>query len=177
MKSQIITYVIIGLMLVGCNSKPSLEKYFVENTENKNFVQVDVSPSILNIEKNKLSISEQSALKSFNKMNVLAFKLNDKNQTQFETERTKVSEILKDEKYQQLMKFGSGKEGAQVSYVGNDEHISEFVVFGNSKESGFAIVRVLGKDMNPTSIMTMLSVLKSSKIDLEQLKPLKDLMN
>ena len=101
----------------------------------------------------------------------------DKNQAQFETERTKVTEILKDEKYQQLMKFGSGKQGAQLSYVGDDEHISEFVIFGNSKESGFALVRVLGKDMNPTSIMTMLSVLKSSKIDLEQLKPLKDLMN
>ena len=177
MKKSISYFAIFSVLLMSCNSKPSLEKYFVENTENKNFVQVDVSPSILNIEKNKLSISEQSALKTFNKMNVLAFKLNDKNQTQFETERTKVSEILKDEKYQQLMKFGSGKEGAQVSYVGEDEHISEFVVFGNSKESGFAIVRILGKDMNPTSIMTMLSVLKSSNIDLEQLKPLKDLMN
>ena len=177
MKKSISYIAIFSVLLMSCNSKPSLEKYFVENTENKNFVQVDVSPSILNIEKNKLSISEQSALKTFNKMNVLAFKLNDKNQTQFETEITKVSEILKDEKYQQLMKFGSGKEGAQVSYVGEDEHISEFVVFGNSKESGFAIVRVLGKDMNPTSIMTLLSVLKSSKIDLEQLKPLKDLMN
>ncbi len=177
MKTSIITFAICSFFIISCNSKTSLEKYFVENTENKNFIQVDVSPSILNIEKSKLTISEQSALKSFNKMNVLAFKLSDKNQTQFETERTIVAEILKDEKYQQLMKFGSGKQGAQISYVGDDEHISEFVVFGNSKESGFAIVRVLGKDMNPTSIMTMLSVLKSSKIDLEQLKPLKDLMN
>ncbi len=177
MKTTLIIFVISSFLFISCNSKPSLEKYFVENTENKNFIQVDVSPSILNIDKTKLSISEQSALKSFDKMNVLAFKLNDKNQTQFETERAKVSEILKDEKYQQLMKFGSGKQGAQVSYVGQDDHISEFVVFGNSKETGFAIVRVLGKNMNPTSIITMLSVLKSSNIDLEQLKPLKDLMN
>ncbi len=177
MKKSILIFAVFSVLLMSCNSKPSLEKYFVENTENKNFIQVDVSPSILNVQKNKLSETEQTALKSFNKMNVLAFKLNNKNQAQFETEKTKVNEILKDEKYQQLMKFGSGKQGAQVSYVGEDEHISEFVVFGNTKESGFAIVRVLGKDMNPTSIMTMLSVLKSSKIDLEQLKPLKDLMN
>ncbi len=177
MKKSILIFAVFSILLTSCNSKPSLEKYFVENTENKNFIQVDVSPSILNVQKNKLSESEQTALKSFNKMNVLAFKLNDKNQTQFETEKTKVTEILKDEKYQQLMKFGSGRQGAQVSYVGDDEHISEFVVFGNSKETGFAIVRVLGKNMNPTSIITMLSVLKSSNIDLEQLKPLKDLMN
>lgn len=27
------------------------------------------------------------------------------------------------------MKFGSGKEGASVSFVGSDEHIDEFVFF------------------------------------------------
>jgi hypothetical protein len=50
-------------------------------------------------------------------------------------------------------------------------------VFGNQKENGFAVVRVLGKDMNPTSIMDMISVLKESKIDMEQLKPLKALFD
>ena len=57
MKKSISYFAIFSVLLMSCNSKPSLEKYFVENTENKNFVQVDVSPSILNIEKNKLSIS------------------------------------------------------------------------------------------------------------------------
>ncbi len=71
MKTSFITFTIYSLLLISCNSKASLEKYFVDNTENKNFIQVDVSPSILNIEKNKLSFSEQSALKSFDKMNVL----------------------------------------------------------------------------------------------------------
>jgi uncharacterized lipoprotein NlpE involved in copper resistance len=63
MKTSIITFVIIGLTLIGCNSNPSLERYFVENTENKNFIQVDVSPSILNFDKTKLSAFEQTALK------------------------------------------------------------------------------------------------------------------
>jgi di/tripeptidase len=74
------------------------------------------------------------------------------------------------------MKFGSGKESASISYVGSDEHINEFVLFANRKETGFAVVRVLGKDMSPTNIMIMLSVLKESKIDLEQLKPLQQLI-
>ena len=163
-------------MLASCNSKPSLEKYFVDNTENKNFVQVDVSSNILNVDKTKLTETEKNALKSFDKMNVLAFKINDKNKGLFTAERAKVADILKDEKYQQLMKFGSGKQGAQVSYVGDDDHISEFVIFGNSQESGFAVVRVLGKNMNPSGILSMLSVLKNSNMDLEQLKPLKDLL-
>nr|WP_315233168.1 DUF4252 domain-containing protein [uncultured Flavobacterium sp.] len=167
---------LLSLFLVSCNSEPTLQKYFVENTENKNFIALDVSPNILNVDKTKLSIAQSDALKSFDKMNVLAFKLNDKNKAEFEIERAKVNLILKDKKYQQLMKFGSGKEGASVSFVGTDEHIEEFVFFANKKENGFAVVRILGKDMNPTSVMTMMSVLQQSNIDLEQLRPLQQLM-
>ena len=168
--------IVMSLFLYGCNSEPTLQKYFVENTENKNFIALDVSPEILNFDKTKLSIAQTDALKSFDKMNVLAFKLTDKNKAEFEAERAKVDLILKDKKYQQLMKFGSGKEGASISFVGSDDHIDEFVLYANKKENGFAVVRVLGKDMNPTNIMTMLSVLKQSNIDLEQLKPLQQLM-
>jgi hypothetical protein len=104
------------------------------------------------------------------------FKLNDKNQTDFSTERQEVNLILKNEKYQQLMKFGSGKEGASISYVGEDNHINEFILYGNKKDAGFAIVRILGKDMNPNNIMTLISIMKDSKMNLDQLKPLQDLM-
>lgn len=166
----------MSLLLISCNSEPSLQRYFVENTENKNFVALDVSPSILNVDKTKLSVAQSDALKSFDKMNVLAFKVNDSNKAQFEVERAKVDLILKDKKYQQLMKFGSGTEGAMVSFVGTDEHIEEFILYANKKENGFAVVRILGKDMNPTSVMTMISVLQQSNIDLEQLKPLQQLM-
>lgn len=167
---------LLSLILGSCNSEPTLQKYFVENTENKDFIALDISSNILNLEKTKLSVAQNEALQSFDKMNVLAFKLNDKNKAQFETERAKVNLILKDTIYQQLMKFGSGKEGASVSYVGTDDHIKEFVFFANKKDVGFAVVRVIGKDMNPTHIMNMISVLQESKIDLEQLKPLQELM-
>ena len=158
----LLRFIVVGvfLLLFGCKSEPSLQKYFVENTENKNFVSVDLTSKMLNIDTQKLSVSQKEALKSFEKVNVLAFKINDKNKPQFEVERNKIKFILKNEKYQQLMKFGSGKEGAQISYVGTDDHIEEFVIYGNKSENGFAVVRILGKDMNPTHIMEMMSVLK-----------------
>lgn len=168
---------LVSLVLLSCNSEPSLQKYFVEHTDNSNFIALDVSPSILNIDKTKLSLTQNDAMKSFEKMNILAFKLTDKNKAEFELERAKVTTILKNEKYQQLMKFGSGKEGTSVSFVGDDEQIDEFVLFANKKENGFAVVRVLGKDMNPTSIVTMVTALQHSNIDLEQLKPLKELIS
>lgn len=168
--------VLCSLFLVSCNNEPTLQKYFVENTENKDFIALDVSPSILNVDKTKLSVEQSGALQSFDKINILAFKSNGKNQAQFDSERAKVASILKNEKYQQLMKVGSGKDGASISYVGSDEHIEEFVLFANKKETGFAVIRILGKDMNPTNIMTVISVLKSSNIDMEQLKPLQGLL-
>ena len=167
--------IFLSLLVVGCNSEPTLQKYFVENTENKNFIALDVSPSILNVDKAQLSAEQIGALESFDKMNVLAFKLNETNKAQFESERAKVNQILENKKYQQLMKYGSGSVGASVSYLGSDEHIDEFVLFANSKEAGFAVVRVLGTDMNPNSIITLMSVLKSSNIDMAQLKPLQEM--
>ncbi|CAM2914587.1 DUF4252 domain-containing protein [Flavobacterium frigoris] len=167
--------IFLGMLVVGCNSEPTLQKYFVENTENKDFIALDISPSILNLDKAKLSAEQNGALESFDKMNVLAFKLNETNKAQFESERAKVNLILKDAKYQQLMKYSSGSAGASVSYVGTDEHIDEFVLYANSKEAGFAVVRVLGKDMNPNNVITLMSVLKKSNIDMAQLKPLQEM--
>jgi hypothetical protein len=177
MKKVTFLIVLLSSLVFGCcSTEPTLQKYFVENTENKNFIAVDLSSNILDVDKTKLTVAQKEAMNSFEKINVLAFKLNDSNKTKFETERAKVNLILKDPKYQQLMKFGSGKQGASVCYVGPDDHINEFVFFANKNDAGFAVVRVLGKDMNPTSIMNMISVLKESKIDLEQLKPLQELI-
>jgi hypothetical protein len=166
----------LSLLLMSCNSEPTLQKYFVENSENKNFIVLDLSSSILNLDETRLSIEQNTALSSFDKINVLVFNLNSKNEDQFETERAKIDVILKDSKYKKLIKYGSGKQSAVISYVGSDAHIEEFILFANSKEMGFAVVRVLGKDMSPTNIMIILSVLKESEIDLEQLKPLQQLI-
>ena len=176
MKSIYSLVFFLMIVLVSCTSKPSLQEYFVEHSENKNFIALDLSPTILNIDKSKLTPEENAALQSFKKMNILAFKRNDQNKAAFEAERTKVSVLLKDEKYQKLMKLGSGKEGVAVSFVGDDEHIQEFVLFANKKENGFAVIRILGKDMNPSSMMTLMEVLKKGEMNWEQLKPLQEIL-
>jgi len=176
MKRILVLLIVAIALFSSCNDEPSLQKYFVEKTENKNFVALDLSPNMLNIDSSKLSSEENAALKSFEKVNILAFKLNDSNKAEFESEKIKVGKILKEEKYQELIKFGSGKDGASVSFVGDDEHIDEFVFYANNKKNGFAVVRVLGKDMNPTGILSLMSVLKNANVDLEQLKPLQQMI-
>lgn len=175
---KLLFLVSVVMLLCSCEDKPSLQKYFVENTESSKFIAVDLAPSIIKTDKMALSETEIAALKSFEKMNILAFRTDSANSVGYEEEIKEVKTILKDESYQQLMKAGSGNDGAAIYFVGeDDEHIEEFVVLVGKKENGFAVVRVLGKDMNPTHIMNMLSLLQKSQVNLDQLKPLQQLMN
>ncbi|MFI0425571.1 MAG: DUF4252 domain-containing protein [Flavobacterium sp.] len=173
---KLFVIVVSGILLWSCETKPTLQKYFVKNTESSNFVSVDLAPSIINTEKVTLTTAEKEALQSFEKMNILAFKTDSNDVANYDKEIKEVKSLLKDETYQQLMKVGSGNDGAAVYFVGEDEHIDEFVLLASKKENGFAVVRVLGNDMNPTHILNMLSLLKKSDMNLEQLKPLQELM-
>ena len=153
------------------------QKYFVKNTESPKFIALDLASNIIKTDKVALSETEKAALESFEKMNILAFRADSTDVSGYDKEIKEVKAILKDESYQQLMKAGSGNDGAAIYFVGNDdEHIEEFVVLAGKKENGFAVVRVLGNDMNPTHIMNMLSLLQKSQVDMEQLKPLQQLM-
>jgi len=177
MKAIYVLALTMSLLLFSCNSKPSLQKYFVDHQEKPGFMVVDISSNILNVEKAKLSAEQIKVLSSFSKMNILAYKLDPKNKEEFDIERNKVYEILKDTvNYQQLMKFGSRKDGASISFIGDEDKIDEFILYGVKSNNGFAVVRILGKDMNPADALTMLSVLKKSKIDMKKFEPLKGLM-
>lgn len=176
MKSIYILCIAVCSLFVSCNSEPSLQKFFVENQSNKNFISLDISPSILNVDKANLTSEQQKALASFDKMNIIAFKATDKNKVAYESEKIKLTQILKDKKYQELIKVGSGNQGASVSFVGDENDIKEFIFYANKKENGFAVVRVLGDKMNPNDVMTMMSVLQKANVDLDQLKPLQEIL-
>lgn len=174
---KLVIILITLLFVCSCETNPTLQKYYVKNTESADFVSIDLAPSIINTGKIKLTSEEKAALQSFDKMNILAFKSDSTQLEKYNKEISEVKSILKDDSYQQLMKAGSGSDGAAIYFVGNDdEHIEEFVVLAGKKENGFAVVRVLGNDMNPTHIMNMLTLLQKSNVDLEQLKPLQQLM-
>ncbi|MBN8641681.1 MAG: DUF4252 domain-containing protein [Flavobacteriales bacterium] len=165
-----------SLLLVSCNGEPTLQKFFVENSEKKDFIALDLSSNILRLDESSLTSEQKQALNAFDKVNIIAFKSTDKNQKEYQVEKDKLNAILKDKEYQQLIKVGSGSQGASISFVGTEDKIDEFILYANKKENGFAVIRVTGDEMNPTHIMTMLSLLQKSNIDLEQLKPLQGLM-
>jgi hypothetical protein len=175
MNKSIVLFISI-IFVSSCETKPTLQKYFVKNTESADFVAVDIAPSVINIDKAKLTLDEKAALASFDKMNILAYKTDSTHFEKYDQEIKEVKLLLKDQNYQQLMKVGSGSDGAVIYFVGDATHIDEFVVLASKKENGFAVVRVLGDDMSPTHIMNMMQLLRKTDIKLDQLKPLQELM-
>ncbi len=165
------------LVMMGCKEEPSLQKYFVKSSDKKEFMSVDISSSILNVNENNLSASEKKALASFDKVNVLAFKKDDKNNAQYTKEIKEVKAILKDTTFQPLIKLNGVGHNASIMLVGDNKEIDELVLFGNQKDLGFTVIRVLGNNMKPEDAMQFFSILQKSNIDMEQLKPILNFVN
>lgn len=167
----------LALLMVGCQSEPSMQKYFVAHQQKPGFSVFDVSSSIINTEKAQLTAEQKRVLGTFKKLNVLFYKVDPKNPQALYKEQEQVQQILKDTiHYQPLIKFGSGKDGGSIRLVGTEDQVDELVLYGCNKDGGLAIIRVLGEKMNPADALTFLSVLQSSEVNLQQLEPLKGIL-
>jgi hypothetical protein len=90
------------------------------------------------------------------KLNMLGYQLTEDNKEEYQVELQKVQNILKDDKYQELFRAGNSKDGkVVVKYIGTDTTIDELILFGNMNDQGFAIVRILGNNMEPAKIMSL----------------------
>jgi cephalosporin hydroxylase len=167
---------LLTFVFVSCSNKPTLQKYFVENSESSEFFAIDIAPSILKTDALTLTSEETAALDAFKKMNILAFKKDSINDNKYKSEMSKVKTILKDEQYESLIKYGSNTNGAAIYFAGETDKIDEFVLVANQTETGFVIVRILGDDMDVNHVMTLFQLLQKSNVDMEQLKPLQQFM-
>lgn len=175
MKKIIVTLsIVFSLILVSCNSNQTLEEYYVNNSENPNFLSLDLPVSLLNLDKTALTPEQQTALASFSKLNIIAFKKNVENGTAFTIEKANVKEILKNGKYEELMKINTSAGKATISYTGETEAIDELIVYGDSDEKGFMLVRVLGDNMNPAQLMPLMEAMKNADFKGEQFNALGD---
>ncbi|UOB18213.1 DUF4252 domain-containing protein [Abyssalbus ytuae] len=176
MKSSItnfVTVVCTVLLALSCSNDESLQKYFVNNSENANFISLTIPSTVLNINQENLTPEQKEAYESVQKLNILAFKLKDDNRTEYEAEKGKISSILKNDKYQELMRLNSGKHKGVVKYLGDDTAIDEIIIYGNDNENGFALIRVLGNNMKPEKMMQLMKVVNANNIDGKGLNELK----
>jgi len=155
---------------VSCHDKASLQRYFVDNQETKNFLTQDIPISMLKIDESNFTKEQKEAYNSVSRLNFLGYKANETNTEILKAELTKVKSILSADKYNDLVEFSDKGNKIIVKYIGNDEEADEVIIFGSSKELGFGIVRVLGNDMSPDKMVTLVSVLKGANVDEGQLQ-------
>ena len=168
--------IVIALITIACDSNPSLQKYYVDSKENSEFISVDLPSSILQLKETTVSDDVKNTLETIKKVNFLALQLNDTNKELYASEKLKVAAILKNPKYKQLMRMNLGKSNVSVNYLGEEDAIDEVVIFGADNEKGFAIVRVVGENMNPANILKLTQDIKMDG-DSNELKQLGGLLS
>lgn len=157
-----ILFVVLMLVLTSCSSTQSLQEYYIDNSDNPNFLSVDLPVSLLNLDKAELTEEQKEALGTLKKMNVLAFKKNDGNAIEFEAEKANVKAILKNEEFIDLMKLNTSYGKGVIKYLGNDEEIDEVIIYGDNKEKGFMLIRVLGNNMKPANLVKFMQAIQKS---------------
>ncbi len=172
--------IIRSLLLVGaivlssCSSTQSLQEYYVDNTENPSFLAFDIPTSILNLDAAELNEEQKTAYESLKKLNILAFKKTEDNVEAYKAEKKKVRAILVNDDYEELMKMNTEFGRASIRFKGDDDAIDEVIIFGDNKDKGFALVRVLGNEMNPAHFVKLLQALEKSDFNGEGLGDLGD---
>jgi len=168
--------VVIGLAITSCSSEQSLQQYYIANAENPNFMSFDLPSSLLDLETANLTESEREAASSLKKLNVLAFQKKPENEEDYLVQKKAIKAILKSDDFSELMKMNTPFGKATIQLKGDDDYIDELVIYGDNDEKGLVLVRVLGDNMNPASLMQLIKAVEKSDYKGKGLEQLEDLI-
>jgi len=165
---------LLSLLILGvsCSSAPSLQSYYLEKSEDPNFISLSVPASLLNISLDSLESEQKEALATLSKLNVLLFKNTYKNTSLLDKEAQIVQSILSKSQYTELMKLKALDYQGSLSYLGTEDAIDEMVVYAKGSKEGFLLVRIMGNGMNPKHIKPFVAALQRSQANPEDFKSL-----
>lgn len=155
----------ITMFLVSCNSKPTLQSYYLEHQDKPGFYAQSIPKGILGIDASDLSADAQTGYESINKVNVLFYPLKDKNTTTFKAESKKLDAILQNETYKTLISHKDDGTKYRMLYDGSQDAIDEVVIFGTDENMGLGVARILGDDMSMTHIMKLFQEMDKANVD------------
>lgn len=147
--------VLMTSFLFSCSDTMSLQKYYVEKTEDADFIIVNLPIDLQQFLKDELTPEELITMESIRKLNVLIFRGNDQNTTKMEREIRVLDQIISQKKYNSLTDFGMLKTKGKLVFLGTEDKIDEGVVYVRNQDMGLAVVRILGNDMNPSALLLL----------------------
>lgn len=168
MMKEILKFLAISglILLMSCDSEPSLQKYYVKHQEDDSFMHLDVTTNMLFDNLGGVADEERENLKAFRKVNVLAFPIDGENKKKYIKERDKVLSILNAGAYKSLAGLRYSKASFQLYYLGDPEDIKEIVIMTYSDGKGFSIARILGKDLDAKVLYGTFIAAKSGDIEM-----------
>ena len=154
------------VMLSSCETEDSIQQFYIDSESNNDYLMIDIPTSIVNLPESATAEAKQ-AYNSIDKINLLAFKINETNKANYEKERAKVKAILKNPKYIEMLRVNSHRSKIVAKYIGTEDAIEELILFASNKEEGFGLARVLGNDMRPENMIKLLNNIKDIDKDSE----------
>ena len=156
---------VVGTLFVSCGKIPSLQSYYVEKMDDASFFIVNLPLQLDSLFANNLTPKEQSALESIDKLNLLFYRSKEGQEEKYKNELSEVTTILAQDKYQHLMNFKAfDKTQGSIMFEGSSDQIEEGIVFVNSTKMGFGVLRIIGSDMEPAVIMTLVKKINPDKM-------------
>lgn len=157
--------VLLVTTFLSCNQGPTLQTYYVDNELKPGFTQIDAPTSLINIDDVEMTDDQRTAYKSVHKLNILMFTPTDSVDVKMQSEIEKITTILKNPKYEELVRANTDDGKIVVKYLGEEDNVDELIVFGSSPDKGFVIARLLGDDMNAGEIYALGSVIQNANFD------------
>ncbi|RZN80913.1 MAG: DUF4252 domain-containing protein [Winogradskyella sp.] len=172
---KLVMLALVVTAFISCSNGPTLQTYYVDNELKPGFTTFDIPTSFIDVDKVELSDQQEKAYKSIDKLNVLAFKVDSKNIDVYKAELENVKTILKDPKYEELMRGGNTTDGKfVVKFLGDIESIDELIILGNANDKGFMVARILGDDMNANDLVSLRTIMDDVKFEDTDLNGLTD---
>lgn len=157
---KIAVLILLVVLSTSCDSEnQSIQQFYVDSEKNNDYLMLDIPTSLL-VLKDDASSEAKQALESIDKLNLLAFKLDENNNDLYQSEKLKVKQILNDESFIELIRVNKKGSNIVVKYIGTDDSIEEVIVYASDNSKGFGLARLLGDDMKPENILVLLESIK-----------------
>ena len=172
MKKKSIFYVslLVVVLFVNCTQGPTLQSYFVEKMDDPTFLIVNLPFKLDKLFTKDLTATEQEALASVGKLNLLFYRFRSGEETKFKSELNQLNTILAHNKYQHLMDFKAFDKGqGKLLFEGATDKIEEGIVFLSATDKGFGVLRILGSEINPAILMGLIKKVDPNQLE-KQLK-------
>lgn len=176
LKVKYVLLVFSAILLTSCGEE-SLQKYLVKKQDDPKFLKVDLSPTMLEGKDNNLSEESREALQSIKKVNIVAYPIKDNNLEEFNAQKNEIESILKQERFQELTRIKNPNWNLQVSYTGDESKIDEVIVYGIDNSRGFVIFRLLGNDLKPEQVSSIIQAISEENLDLSGITGLNEIFN